>query len=260
VSVVGQFNYWDGRRHPMRLRKESGIWELFVPGAHNGQLYKFELIDAHGHLRVKSDPYAFEAQMRPETASLICGLPEKVEQPPARKQANQFDAPISIYEVHLGSWRRHTDNHFWLSYRELADRLVPYVKWMGFTHLELLPVNEHPFDGSWGYQPTGLYAPTRRFGTREDFRYFLHAAHAAGLNVILDWVPGHFPADDFALALFDGTALYEHSDPREGYHQDWNTLIYNYGRREVSNFLVGTRCTGSSASASMRCGWMRWRR
>ncbi|HGV3488658.1 TPA: 1,4-alpha-glucan branching enzyme, partial [Raoultella planticola] len=173
VSVVGQFNYWDGRRHPMRLRKESGIWELFVPGAHNGQLYKFELIDAHGHLRVKSDPYAFEAQMRPETASLICGLPEKVEQPPARKQANQFDAPISIYEVHLGSWRRHTDNHFWLSYRELADRLVPYAKWMGFTHLELLPINEHPFDGSWGYQPTGLYAPTRRFGTREDFRYFL---------------------------------------------------------------------------------------
>ena len=239
VSVVGQFNYWDGRRHPMRLRKESGIWELFVPGALNGQLYKFELIDAHGNLRVKSDPYAFEAQMRPESASLICGLPEKVAQPPERKQANQFDAPISIYEVHLGSWRRHTDNNFWLSYRELADQLVPYAKWMGFTHLELLPVNEHPFDGSWGYQPTGLYAPTRRFGTREDFRYFINAAHAAGLNVILDWVPGHFPADDFALASFDGTSLYEHSDPREGYHQDWNTLIYNYGRREVSNYLVG---------------------
>lgn len=147
--------------------------------------------------------------------------------------------PISIYEVHLGSWRRHTDNNFWLSYRELADQLVPYAKWMGFTHLELLPVNEHPFDGSWGYQPTGLYAPTRRFGTRDDFRYFINAAHAAGLNVILDWVPGHFPADDFALASFDGTSLYEHSDPREGYHQDWNTLIYNYGRREVSNYLVG---------------------
>jgi 1,4-alpha-glucan branching enzyme len=141
--------------------------------------------------------------------------------------------------VHLGSWRRHTDNNFWLSYRELADQLVPYAKWMGFTHLELLPVNEHPFDGSWGYQPTGLYAPTRRFGTRDDFRYFINAAHAAGLNVILDWVPGHFPSDDFALASFDGTSLYEHSDPREGYHQDWNTLIYNYGRREVSNFLVG---------------------
>ncbi len=216
VSVVGQFNYWDGRRHPMRFRKESGIWELFVPGAHNGQLYKFELIDAHGHLRVKADPYAFESQMRPESASLICDLPPKVEQPVDRKAANQFDAPISIYEVHLGSWRRHTDNNFWLSYRELADQLVPYAKWMGFTHLELLPVNEHPFDGSWGYQPTGLYAPTRRFGTRDDFRYFINAAHAAGLNVILDWVPGHFPADDFALASFDGTSLYEHSDPREG--------------------------------------------
>ncbi|MGS1803519.1 1,4-alpha-glucan branching enzyme, partial [Klebsiella pneumoniae] len=239
VSVVGQFNYWDGRRHPMRFRKESGIWELFVPGAHNGQLYKFELIDAHGNLRVKADPYAFESQMRPESASLICDLPPKVEQPADRRAANQFDAPISIYEVHLGSWRRHTDNNFWLSYRELADQLVPYAKWMGFTHLELLPVNEHPFDGSWGYQPTGLYAPTRRFGTRDDFRYFINAAHAAGLNVILDWVPGHFPADDFALASFDGTSLYEHSDPREGYHQDWNTLIYNYGRREVSNYLVG---------------------
>nr|VXZ91307.1 1,4-alpha-glucan branching enzyme GlgB [Klebsiella pneumoniae] len=219
VSVVGQFNYWDGRRHPMRFRKESGIWELFVPGAHNGQLYKFELIDAHGNLRVKADPYAFESQMRPESASLICDLPPKVEQPADRRAANQFDAPISIYEVHLGSWRRHTDNNFWLSYRELADQLVPYAKWMGFTHLELLPVNEHPFDGSWGYQPTGLYAPTRRFGTRDDFRYFINAAHAAGLNVILDWVPGHFPADDFALASFDGTSLYEHSDPREGYHR-----------------------------------------
>ena len=229
VSVVGQFNYWDGRRHPMRLRRESGIWELFIPGAHPGQLYKFEMIDANGKLRIKADPYAFEAQMRPDTASLICGLPEKVVQTEERKQANRFDAPISVYEVHLGSWRRHTDNNFWLSYRELADQLVPYAKWMGFTHLELLPVNEHPFDGSWGYQPTGLYAPTRRFGTRDDFRYFIDAAHAAGLNVILDWVPGHFPADDFALAEFDGTKLYEHSDPREGYHQDWNTLIYNYG-------------------------------
>ncbi|CQR79145.1 1,4-alpha-glucan branching enzyme [Enterobacter hormaechei] len=239
VSVVGQFNYWDGRRHPMRLRRETGIWELFIPGAHNGQLYKFEMIDANGKLRIKSDPYAFEAELRPNTASLICGLPEKVVQTEERKQANRFDAPISVYEVHLGSWRRHTDNNFWLSYRELADQLVPYAKWMGFTHLELLPINEHPFDGSWGYQPTGLYAPTRRFGTRDDFRYFIDAAHAAGLNVILDWVPGHFPSDDFALAEFDGTKLYEHSDPREGYHQDWNTLIYNYGRREVSNYLVG---------------------
>ncbi|MGQ7112119.1 alpha-amylase family glycosyl hydrolase, partial [Escherichia sp. TWPC-MK] len=156
---------------------------------------------------------------RDAVSGRICGLPEKVVQTEERKKANQFDAPISIYEVHLGSWRRHTDNNFWLSYRELADQLVPYAKWMGFTHLELLPINEHPFDGSWGYQPTGLYAPTRRFGTRDDFRYFIDAAHAAGLNVILDWVPGHFPTDDFALAEFDGTNLYEHSDPREGYHQ-----------------------------------------
>lgn len=146
----------------------------------------------------------------------------------------------SRFMKYTSARRRHTDNNFWLSYRELADQLVPYAKWMGFTHLELLPVNEHPFDGSWGYQPTGLYAPTRRFGTREDFRYFINAAHAAGLNVILDWVHGHFPADDFALASFDGTSLYEHSDPREGYHQDWNTLIYNYGRREVSNY--GRQC------------------
>lgn len=196
------------------------------------------MIDANGNLRLKSDPYAFEAQMRPETASLICGLPEKVVQTEERKKR------ISLMRQSLFmkfTWVPGvaTDNNFWLSYRELADQLVPYAKWMGFTHLELLPINEHPFDGSWGYQPTGLYAPTRRFGTRDDFRYFIDAAHAAGLNVILDWVPGHFPTDDFALAEFDGTNLYEHSDPREGYHQDWNTLIYNYGRREVSNFLVG---------------------
>lgn len=239
VSVVGDFNFWDGRRHPMRLRKENGIWELFIPGVGNGQLYKFEVIDAQGNLRVKADPYAFEAQMRPETASVVCGLPEKVILNPARACANQLDAPISIYEVHLASWRRHTENNFWLSYQELAEQLIPYVRDMGFTHLELMPVHEYPFDGSWGYQPTGIYAPTRRFGTRDDFKAFIDAAHSAGLNVILDWVPGHFPSDEFGLAQFDGTALYEHSDPREGYHQDWNTLIYNYGRREVSNYLVG---------------------
>ncbi|QKJ85274.1 1,4-alpha-glucan branching enzyme GlgB [Paramixta manurensis] len=239
VSVVGEFNYWDGRRHPMRFRAESGVWELFVPAARNGQLYKFEIIDAFGQLRLKADPFAFEAQMRPQTASMICGLPEKVEMRADRKAANAFDAPISIYEVHLGSWRRHTDNNFWLSYKELAEQLVPYVKEMGFTHIELLPINEHPFDGSWGYQPLGMYAPTRRFGTRDEFRYFIACAHEAGLNVLLDWVPGHFPSDDFGLAKFDGTELYEHSDPREGYQQDWNTLIYNFGRREVSNYLAG---------------------
>lgn len=196
------------------------------------------MIDANGNLRLKSDPYAFEAQMRPETASLICGLPEKVVQTEERKKRISLMRQ-SLFMKFTWAPGVATDNNFWLSYRELADQLVPYAKWMGFTHLELLPINEHPFDGSWGYQPTGLYAPTRRFGTRDDFRYFIDAAHAAGLNVILDWVPGHFPTDDFALAEFDGTNLYEHSDPREGYHQDWNTLIYNYGRREVSNFLVG---------------------
>lgn len=239
VSVVGDFNFWDGRRHPMRFRRELGIWELFVPGAVNGQLYKYEIIDVDGQLRIKADPFAFEAQMRPQTASMICGLPPKVEMQPQRKTANEFDKPISIYEVHLGSWRRHTDNNFWLSYKELAEQLVPYAKEMGFTHLELLPINEHPFDGSWGYQPLGMYAPTRRFGTRDEFRHFIAAAHEAGLNVLLDWVPGHFPSDDFGLAKFDGTSLYEHSDPREGFHQDWNTLIYNFGRREVSNYLSG---------------------
>lgn len=239
VSVVGEFNFWDGRRHPMRLRQENGIWELFIPGVANGQLYKFEIIDAKGNLRIKADPYAFAAQMRPETASVICGLPEKVAMTPERARANQPDAPIAIYEVHLASWRRHTENNFWLSYEELAQQLIPYVQQMGFTHLELLPIHEHPFDGSWGYQPTGLYAPTCRFGNRDDFKAFINAAHAAGLNIILDWVPGHFPADEFALAQFDGSALYEHSDPREGYHQDWNTLIYNYGRREVTNYLIG---------------------
>ncbi|MBK0032885.1 1,4-alpha-glucan branching enzyme [Erwinia sp. S43] len=239
VSVVGEFNYWDGRRHPMRFRRELGVWELFIPAARPGQLYKFEIVDAHGQLRLKADPYSFEAQMRPQTASMICGLPEKTEIAPERQRANGFDAPISIYEVHLGSWRRHTDNNFWLSYKELEEQLVPYAKEMGFTHLELMPINEHPFDGSWGYQPLGLYAPTRRFGTRDEFRSFIAAAHNAGLNLLLDWVPGHFPSDEFGLSNFDGTNLYEHSDPREGYHQDWNTLIYNFGRREVSNYLAG---------------------
>ncbi|WP_312665117.1 1,4-alpha-glucan branching enzyme, partial [Pantoea sp. CTOTU49201] len=239
VSVVGEFNFWDGRRHPMRFRRELGVWELFVLGAVNGQLYKFEIVDNSGQMRIKADPFAFEAQMRPQTASMICGLPPKTEMQPRRKAANAFDQPISIYEVHLGSWRRHTDNNFWLSYKELAEQLIPYVKEMGFTHIELMPINEHPFDGSWGYQPLGMYAPTRRFGTRDEFRHFIAAAHDAGINVLLDWVPGHFPSDDFGLAKFDGTELYEHSDPREGFHQDWNTLIYNFGRREVSNYLSG---------------------
>lgn len=239
VSVVGEFNFWDGRRHPMRLRRENGIWELFLPGVQAGQLYKFEIIDSNGQVRLKADPYAFEAQMRPETASLVSPLPDVVENTPKRQKANDLRSPVSIYEVHLGSWRRHTENNFWLSYSELADQLVEYVKYMGFTHVELLPINEHPFDGSWGYQPLGLYAPTRRFGTPQDFKEFVAKFHDAGINVILDWVPGHFPSDEHGLSTFDGTALYEYADPREGYHQDWNTLIYNYGRNEVRNYLAG---------------------
>lgn len=239
VSVVGEFNFWDGRRHPMRRRRENGIWELFLPGVQTGQLYKFEIIDCHGQVRLKADPYAFKAQMRPETASLISPLPDVVENTATRQKANDLRSPVSIYEVHLGSWRRHTENNFWLSYGELADQLVEYVKYMGFTHVELLPINEHPFDGSWGYQPLGLYAPTRRFGTPQDFKDFVAKFHDAGINVILDWVPGHFPSDEHGLSTFDGTALYEYADPREGYHQDWNTLIYNYGRNEVRNYLAG---------------------
>lgn len=239
ISVVGEFNYWDGRRHPMRQRRENGMWELFIPAVKEGQLYKYEIIDCHGKVSLRADPYAFEAQMRPETASLVCQLPEKVPFSTERKKANAFNQPISVYEVHLGSWRRHTDDNFWLSYGELAEQLVSYAKWMGFTHIELMPVNEHPFDGSWGYQPLGMYAPTRRYGTPQEFKAFIDAVHAAGLNVILDWVPGHFPSDAHGLAEFDGTALYEYADPREGYHQDWNTLIYNYGRHEVRNYLAG---------------------
>jgi len=239
VSVVGEFNFWDGRRHPMRLRRENGIWELFIPGVSTGQLYKYEVLDCHGNTSLRADPYAFEAQMRPDTASLVSTLPKKVPHSAERKLANAFNAPISVYEVHLGSWRRHTDDNSWLSYDELADQLVSYAKWMGFTHIELMPINEHPFDGSWGYQPLGMYAPTRRYGSPAAFKAFVQAAHHAGLNVILDWVPGHFPSDAHGLVHFDGTALYEYADPREGFHQDWNTLIYNYGRREVRNYLAG---------------------
>ncbi|MGC7560450.1 1,4-alpha-glucan branching protein GlgB [Pasteurella sp. PK-2025] len=237
VSIVGDFNYWDGRRHPMRFHLKSGVWELFLPKASLGQLYKFELIDCHGQLRLKADPYAFSSQLRPDTASQISMLPAVVEMTEKRRKANQFDQPISIYEVHLGSWRRNLENNFWLDYDQIADELIPYVKDMGFTHIEFLPVSEFPFDGSWGYQPLGLYSPTSRFGTPEGFKRLIEKAHEAGINVILDWVPGHFPSDTHGLAAFDGTALYEHADPREGYHQDWNTLIYNYGRNEVRNFL-----------------------
>jgi 1,4-alpha-glucan branching enzyme len=237
VSVVGSFNQWDGKRHPMRLRRESGVWELFLPAVGVGDLYKFEIWGAQGAVAVKADPFAFHAQLRPDTASVVVALPSRKPMRADRVAANAMDQPLSIYEVHLGSWRK-ADGWRWLSYRELADTLVPYAKEMGFTHIELLPITEHPFDGSWGYQPLGLFAPTSRFGTPDDFAFFVDAAHDAGLGVILDWVPAHFPSDAHGLAEFDGTHLYEYADPKEGFHQDWNTLIYNFGRTEVRNFLV----------------------
>ena len=240
VSVVGNFNNWDGRRHAMRSRGASGVWEIFVPHLTAGDLYKFEIKAQGGELLLKADPFAFRAELRPETASVVNTLPPLFPSSSARQAANGLAAPISIYEVHLGSWRRvPEDGNRWLTYRELAEQLIPYAKDLGFSHIELMPVSEHPFDGSWGYQPVGLYAPTSRFGTPEDFRYFVETAHANGIGVLLDWVPGHFPSDPHGLARFDGTHLYEHADPREGFHQDWNTLIYNYGRKEVLNYLVG---------------------
>ncbi len=239
VSVIGEFNNWDGRRHVMRFHRDNGIWDIFIPAVKLNALYKFEIRDANGNVREKADPYAFGAELRPTTASIVRGLPDEVEEPAFRARANAIDAPISIYEVHLGSWKRNPENNYWLTYEQLAKELVAYVKDMGFTHIEFLPVSEYPFDGSWGYQATGLYAPTSRFGSPEELRALIKAAHDEGISVILDWVVGHFPTDDHGLAKFDGTALYEHADPREGYHQDWNTLIYNFGRNEVKNFLQG---------------------
>jgi len=241
VSVVGDFNLWDGRRHPMRRVGVTGVWEIFLPDIAEGALYKYEIAPEHGKPFLKADPMAFGAQHPPETSSVVRDITgygwDDDEWMTSRKAAQQRDRPISIYEVHLGSWRR-TEGNRRLSYKELATELVDYAKWMGFTHLEFLPVSEFPFDGSWGYQPLGMYAPTIRFGPPHEFRDLVEAAHSAGLGVILDWVPGHFPSDAHGLAQFDGTHLYEHADPREGFHQDWNTLIYNYGRNEVKNFLT----------------------
>jgi 1,4-alpha-glucan branching enzyme len=241
VSVVGDFNHWDGRRHPMRLRRECGVWEIFLPGVAEGARYKFELLGRDGQmLPHKVDPYARRAELRPATASVVATLPPAHAASPQRQRANALDAPISIYEVHLGSWRRKVeDGHRWLSWDELAEQLVGYAGHMSYTHLELMPVTEHPFDGSWGYQTLGLYAPTARFGDPSGFTRFVERAHAAGLGVLLDWVPAHFPTDEHGLVQFDGTALYEYADPREGFHNDWNTLIYNFARTEVQNFLVG---------------------
>lgn len=239
VSVVGDFNGWDGRRHVMRFRHECGVWEMFVPHVMPGDFYKYEILTSDGKIQLKADPYAFRSQLRPDTASVVHWLPPLIASDRKRKDANALDAPVSIYEVHLGSWRLPQDGRRWLSYRELAEQLIPYVRSLAFTHIELMPVNEHPLDDSWGYQPTGLYAPTARFGTPEDFRYFVQTAHDNGIGVILDWVPAHFPADAHGLVNFDGTALYEYGDPKEGIHQDWGSVIYNYSRTEVSNYLVG---------------------
>ena len=242
VSVVGDFNQWDGRRHPMRKRVEAGVWELFVPGVAKGAIYKFELLAADGRLLpLKADPIGFFHEVPPATGSRVHGLPHYQwsdhDWMTSRRARQALDAPMSIYEVHLESWRRKEGNKP-LTYAELGDQLVSYVRDMGFTHIECMPVSEHPFSGSWGYQPIGLFAPTSRFGSPEDFARFVDTAHRAGLGVIVDWVPAHFPTDAHGLARFDGTALYEHADPRLGFHRDWNTLIYNFGRNEVKNVLI----------------------
>jgi 1,4-alpha-glucan branching enzyme len=244
VSVVGDFNDWDGRRYPMRLRQGAGIWEIFIPGLKPGHVYKYEILGADGTLLpLKADPYAERAEPPPATATVVAAPSrhgwDDTEWIETRWRRNDRHAPISIYEAHLGSWRRNAEEgNRYLTYRELADQLVPYVRDMGFTHLELMPVSEYPFDGSWGYQPIGLFAPTSRFGTPDDFRAFVEACHADGLALWLDWVPGHFPTDPHGLARFDGTALYEHADPRQGFQPDWNTYVYNFARREVANFLL----------------------
>lgn len=243
VSVIGDFNNWDGRQNPMRARKNSGVWELFIPGLKNFDKYKFEIKTQENYILKKSDPYGNFAQLRPDNASVIFDINKykwndatwrslRTKNPPT-------SGPINIYEVHLGSWKRivEEDNRF-LTYREFADEIVPYIKKMNYTHIELMPIAEHPFDGSWGYQVTGYYAVTSRYGTPEDFMYLVDKCHQNNIGVILDWVPAHFPKDEHGLARFDGTALYEHSDPRMGEHPDWGTLIFNYGRCEVKNFLI----------------------
>ena len=244
VSVVGDFNNWDGRVHQMRKLLPSGVWEIFLPGVHEGAHYKFEIRGAHGDVFLKTDPYAFFAQHGIETGCMVFDLGRyqwgDEEWMRKRPQVDSYNAPMSIYEVHIGSWQRiPEEGNRPLSYRELGDRLIPYVKEMGFTHIELMPVMEHPFDGSWGYQVVNYYAPTSRFGNPDEFRNFVDRCHQAGIGVILDWVPGHFPKDAHGLARYDGSYLYEHEDPRLGEHQDWGTLIFNYGRNEVKNFLIG---------------------
>lgn len=245
VSVVGEFNGWDNRTHPMRSRGAGGVWELFVPHLPNGTHYKYAVKSRFlGYEVDKSDPYGFYAEMRPSTDSRVWDLSTYEWQDDAwlaaRPERQALDQPINIYEVHLGSWRRAPEDNGFLSYRDLAVQLVDYAREMGYTHIELLPITEHPFDGSWGYQTTGYFAPTSRFGTPDDFRFFVDTCHQAGIGVILDWVPAHFPRDAHGLGFFDGTHLYEHSDPRLGEHRDWGTKIFNFGRNEVRNFLISS--------------------
>lgn len=243
VSVVGNFNNWNGRRHPMRVRGGSGIWELFIPGLVEGEVYKYEIKGHNDYFGLKADPFAFFAELRPNTASVVRDINNYTWHDQAwmeaRSQRQSLKSPLAIYEVHLGSWRRGEGNRL-LSYRELAEQLVDYVREMGFTHIELLPVMEHPLDESWGYQTVGYFAPTSRHGTPQDFMYFVDYCHQHGIGIILDWVPAHFPSDAHGLAYFDGTHLYEHDDPRLREHPDWGTRIFNYGRSEVRNFLLNS--------------------
>jgi 1,4-alpha-glucan branching enzyme len=244
VSAVGEFNSWDGRVYPMRSRGSSGIWEIFIPDLTEGTLYKFEILSRIGsHLGLKADPYAFAAEVRPNSASVVSDIDRYRWSDgawmTARASHDWLHSPMSIYEVHAGAWKRKADEgDRWLTYRELAEELIPYVKQMGFTHIELMPIMEHPFDASWGYQTVGYYAVTSRFGTPADFMFFVDECHRQGIGVILDWTPAHFPRDAHGLAFFDGSHLYEHEDPRMGAHPDWGTLVFNYGRHEVQNFLL----------------------
>jgi 1,4-alpha-glucan branching enzyme len=242
VSVVGDFNLWDGRAHPMRARGGSGVWELFIPGLDEGLTYKFEILTGVGPI-LKADPYGFCSELRPKTASIVADIDRYVwhdaDWCAAREKRDWLSAPVAVYEAHLGSWRRGgADGTRWLTYRELAEHMVPYVKRMGYTHIELMPVMEHPFDGSWGYQTVGYFAATSRFGAPADLMYFIDRCHHEGIGVVLDWTPAHFPRDAHGLAQFDGTCLYEHADPRKGAHPDWGTLVFNYGRNEVQNYLI----------------------
>ncbi len=244
VSVVGDFNHWDGRVHTMRNRGPTGVWELFLPGLAEGWIYKFEILSNFGgYLALKADPYGFYSELRPKSGSIVFDIGRYAwndgEWMAGRERRNWLESPLSIYEIHPGAWRRVPDEgNRWLTYRELADHLLPYVKEMGYTHIEMLPVMEHPFDGSWGYQTLGYYAATSRYGTPADYMYLVDRCHQEGIGVLLDWTPAHFPRDGHGLGFFDGTHLYEHADPRLGAHPDWGTFVFNYGRNEVQNFLI----------------------